>query len=54
MHDEISAISPTEPVARSQIKDSPSTRPQASPGAPPSPEPPTAHPHKGRLLDVLA
>lgn len=54
MHDEVSAISPAEPVTRTEKKETPSARPGAPVSPAPTPKPPTAHPHKGRLLDVLA
>ena len=53
MPEEITAIEPAKPLARQERKNSPS-RPLASTGIAPSPDPPTTHPHKGRLLDVIA
>jgi len=52
MHEAVPAISPAEPVSRQENKESPSTK--RRPATESSPEPPAAHPHKGRLLDVIA
>jgi hypothetical protein len=52
MREEITAISPAEPVTRQEKKDPASERRRPAPDS--SPEPPAAHPHKGRLLDVIA
>lgn len=51
MREEIPAITPAEPVARQERKEPESAR--RRPAAAPSPDPPAAHPHKGRLLDVM-
>lgn len=52
MREEIPAIGPAEPVARQEKKESASARRRPAPEF--SPESPAAHPHKGRLLDVIA
>ena len=52
MREEISAISPAEPVTRQERKQPLSER--RTTAASPPPEPPATHPHKGRLLDVIA
>lgn len=52
MREEISAITPAEPVSRQERKEPAPAR--RRPAAESAPEPPAAHPHKGRLLDVMA
>ena len=52
MHEEITAIDEARPVARQEKK--PASRPRPPADKETSPEPPAAHPHKGRLLDVIA
>lgn len=51
MREEIPAITPAQPLARQERKEPESAR--RRPAADPPSEPPAAHPHKGRLLDVM-
>jgi hypothetical protein len=54
MHEEISAIDAAKPVTRQEKKEPTSSRPDTPVGKKPTPAPPATHPHKGRLLDVIA
>jgi hypothetical protein len=45
-------INHAEPVTRQETRQAPATRHR--PAADPPPDPPATHPHKGRLLDVIA
>lgn len=52
MREVIGPISQAEPVTRQETRQAPATRHR--PAADPPPDPPATHPHKGRLLDVIA
>jgi hypothetical protein len=54
MHEEISAIDTTKPVTRQEKKEPASSLARTPVGKEPTPAPPATHPHKGRLLDVIA
>jgi len=54
MHEEISAIDAAKPVTRQEKKEPAPFWPGTPAGKEPTPTPPATHPHKGRLLDVIA
>ena len=54
MHEEIMAIDETRPVTRQEKRETTSSAARAPAGKEPAPAPPATHPHKGRLLDVIA
>jgi len=54
MNEEISAIDATKPVTRQEKKEPASSWPRTPASKEPTPAPPATHPHKGRLLDVIA
>lgn len=52
MHQAVPAVGQVEPAIRQERKEPLSNGPRAAAENPP-PAPPAAHPHKGRLLDVI-
>ena len=54
MHEEITAIEEARPVARQEKREPASSVARTPVGKEPAPAPPATHPHKGRLLDVIA
>jgi hypothetical protein len=54
MHEEITAIDAVKPVTKQEKKEPASIVARTPASKEPTPAPPATHPHKGRLLDVMA